>query len=89
MSLKADKCLYPFWIDTGQLPHPGDNGVTELATSIFYIKDQDIVTQPFNEQFAAVVAVGVVSWMARDIPYIDVMNALCHCDLPEFSKCSG
>jgi hypothetical protein len=56
------------------LPSARNRGITEFTTPIFDIKLNQKITLSLYERLLAVVAVGVTSFMPRDIPQVHITN---------------
>jgi hypothetical protein len=64
-------------------PSPRDWGVTELTPAIIYVEFANFITDSPNQNLLAVVAIGIVCIMTRDIPKVDIMNPLLEGYIPQ------
>jgi len=60
------------------VPYPGDQGVTESASISGEIIGGDNISLALDEQFAAVVAIGVISLVVGHIADVDIVNSRLH-----------
>jgi hypothetical protein len=67
-------------------PAAGDYGFTEFAPILIQVEGRDEIPGPFNEQFAAVVAIGIVPFGIGSVSYIDIMDAFRHGQLTESNQ---
>ena len=79
-------CMRADYYDLSMLSGPAawDNGVAESAAGFLNIILGDEVPVSIDEQFSAIVAVGVVPLVAGDVADVHVVNALRKSDLAEF-----
>jgi len=63
-------------------PSSGDRCLAELAPAVVYIEFGNIIPPSSYQNLMAVVAIGIVSIMTRDIPDIDVMYPLLKGHIP-------
>jgi len=61
-----------------RIPYPWDSGVAELAAVSDQVISGNEISPAFNQQFFAVMTVGVVAIVAGHIADIGVMNSLLH-----------
>ena len=64
-------------------PSPGDGGVTECASALEDVHLGEHISLSFNEQFFALVAVGIAPLVARDISQVHVMHPFSNGQIPE------
>ena len=54
--------------------------------AVLHMKLVDHISQPLDNEFSAVVAIGVASAVSGHIPDIDIANSLFHGQIPEIFK---
>ena len=65
------------------VPYPWDYGLTERAPVTVEVVGRDKVPFTLDEELATGMAVSVVPFMFRDIPYIHIPHAFLHGDFTE------
>ena len=64
-------------------PYSRDDHITESASAASEIIDRNDETSAFYEWFAAVVTIGIVSFMVWHIPQINIPYSFQHCQFSE------
>ena len=60
------------------LPNSGNNSIAESAFITDYVVGGNVIALALNQKFFAVVAIGVVPIMVRNIAYIDIADSFLH-----------
>jgi len=60
------------------LPNSGNNGFAKFAFIIDQVISGNVITLALNQQFFTVVAIGIITFMARHITEIDIADSFLH-----------
>ena len=74
-------------VRTPSYPAAGNYRFTEFAPILIQVVSRDEIPGPFNEQFVAVVTIGIVPFGIRSVSHIDIMDAFRHGQLTESNQC--